>query len=543
MASSSVSVPDVGTSEDAANVAVKDRKEPSATVSQAEETNLRDDEEAKSRFLSTFSAEEGDAIMRKVNRHFFVLIGLMYMIKQIDVNNAANVKVLQVGEPTNIITELHMTSDQYNWVQSIYGIAYILFETPSNLILKRMSPHVWQARIFLCWGIIVACHAAVQDYRSLYTLRFLLGMFEAGMFPGVMAQLSFWYRTDEMGKPVAWFFTIQTFSNIVGSLLCYGISYMNGVRGLSAWRWVYLIEGIVTIFFAGAVFYLLPDYPKSPRSNQWLTAREQEFIEVCLPENAPLTSDPFFSKREIIASLKSPLIWSFMLSQMLVNFGNYALTWYLPTIVTNLGFATLPKNQLLNIPPAGAAIFGLIFSSWFLSKAYIVRPLYIMFIMTGMVVCFVLFFSINSRVGLYVACILGTMFTQAYFIPFWAWRSATLRGSTGAAFSLGFQNAIGQVGTVTAPQLFQQKWAYSGYKQSFAIAAAGTVAAFFANLWTWWLTKGTESEVMRVHRLIRKAKKEGKVFHGDDVKVSEERSFFNRARKRSDIEDQPSGRE
>lgn len=102
--------------------------------------------------------------------------------------------------------------------------------------------------------------------------------------------------------------------------------------------------------------------------------------------------------------------------------------------------------------------------------------------MTGMVICFVLFFTITSRIGIYIACILGTMFTSTYFIPFWAWRSATLSGSTGAAFTLGFQNAIGQVGTVTAPQLFQQKWAYDGYKQSFAIAAAGTVAAFFANL-------------------------------------------------------------
>lgn len=100
---------------------------------------------------------------------------------------------------------------------------------------------------------------------------------------------------------------------------------------------VYLIEGIATIFFAGVVFVYLPDYPKSPRSSRWLTVREQEFIEVRLPENAPKTEDPDFSMKEVIASLKSPLIWSFMLSQMLVNFGNYALTWYLPTIVTNLG--------------------------------------------------------------------------------------------------------------------------------------------------------------------------------------------------------------
>lgn len=156
--------------------------------------------------------------------------------------------------------------------------------------------------------------------------------------------------------------------------------------------------------------------------------------------------------------------------------------------------------------------------------------------MTGMVICFVLFFTLTSKIGIYIACVLGTMFTSVYFIPFWSWRSATLRGSTGAAFTLGFQNAIGQVGTVTAPQLFQQKWAYDGYKQSFAIAAAGTVAAFFANLWTWWLTRNTEYDVMRVRRLIRRAKKEGKVFNGDDVKVFEERRFFGGLRKRTEAE-------
>ena len=203
-------------------------------------------------------------------------------------------------------------------------------------------------------------------------------MFEAGMFPGVMAQLSSWYRTDEMGKPVTWFFAISCLSGIVGSLLCYGISYMNGIQGLSAWRWVYLIEGLATILFAGAVYWFLPDYPKSPRSKRWLTEREQEFIEARLPENAPLTSDPAFSKKEIVVTLKSPLIWSFTLSQTLVNLGGYALTWYLPTIVTNLGFVGLPRNQLLNIPPAAAAILGLAFASWFISRAFIVRPAFIM---------------------------------------------------------------------------------------------------------------------------------------------------------------------
>lgn len=116
-------------------------------------------------------------------------------------------------------------------------ISYIVFEVPSNLLLKKMTPRLWQSRICLTWGIVLACHAAIQNKGSYYALRFLLGMMEAGMFPGLAAQLCSWYRSDEMGKPIMWMFGFQNCSGVVGSLLAYGISYMNGMCGMSAWRW------------------------------------------------------------------------------------------------------------------------------------------------------------------------------------------------------------------------------------------------------------------------------------------------------------------
>lgn len=124
-----------------------------------------------------------------------------------------------------------------------------------------------------------------------------------------------------MGRIVTYYFCFSNVSGIVGALLTYGISYMNGVAGLSAWRWVYILEGIATILFSGCVWYYLPDYPKSPRSKRWFSEREMEFIETRLPENAPLTSDPDFSAKEIKSILSKSLIWSFMLSQTLVNLG------------------------------------------------------------------------------------------------------------------------------------------------------------------------------------------------------------------------------
>ncbi|KAF2644428.1 permease of the major facilitator superfamily [Massarina eburnea CBS 473.64] len=481
----------------------------------------------KEAFLSSFSQAENKAIMRKVDRRFLFIIGMMYLIKSVDYQNAASAKVLQVGQSSNIMTELKMTADQYNWVQSIYFISYIIFEVPSNLVLKKMTPRNWQSRIMLSWGIVLACHAACKSKEGLYVARFFLGMMEAGMFPGLVAQLAGWYRSDEMGKPIMWMFAFQNTSGIVGSLLAYGISYLNGRGGLSAWRWLYIIEGLFTIAFTVVVFVFLPDYPKSKRSEKWLTPREQEYLEARLSENAPRTSDPAYTQSEVISSVKDVRTYAFMLSQILVNFGGYGLSWQLPTVTTSLGYAGLPRNQLLNIPPAGATVLSIIFAGWFLKKAYMTRPAFIMLIMVAMLVFFIVLATSVSHGAIYTACVLGTMFYSVYFIPFWAWRSSTLTGTTGTAFTLAFQSCVGQVGGVIGPQLFRSKYAYNGYKTSFAICAGAIGVGCVANAWTWWLTKNVEYDVMRVRRLRQQAEKEGRVLADDDVKVFEERRFYD----------------
>ncbi|KAI5357633.1 Putative MFS transporter superfamily [Septoria linicola] len=151
--------------------------------------------------------------------------------------------------------------------------------------------------------------------------------------------------------------------------------------------------------------------------------------------------------------------------------------------------------------------------------------------MAGCVVCFVLFFTISSKIGIYIACVLGTMFYSVYFIPFWAGRSSTLKGMTGSAFALAFQSCVGQVGGVIGPQLFQSKWAHNGYRTSFAICAAAIIEAWAFNLWAWWLTRNVEWDVRRIRRLRIRAEKEGRVHGGEDVAVYQERQFYTGLRK------------
>ncbi|CAI6091332.1 unnamed protein product [Clonostachys chloroleuca] len=514
--------------------------EVSKTPAAAQETYKSDSEDEQSRreFLSRFTADDDHRIMRKVDWRFLPLIGFMYLIKQIDFSNAASIKILQPEEPRNVLTELHMSADQYNWIQTIYyvnlasvirnitrctnyvQIAYVLFEVPSTLLLKKATPRKWQSRIFFTWGIVVACHAAIQNASGFYALRFLLGAMEAGFFPCLAAQMCSWYRSDEYGRPIMWMFGFQNFSGIIGSLLTYGISYMNGVGGLSAWRWVFLLEGLATMLFAGIIYNVLPDYPKSPRSAKWLTPDEQQYLEYRLTENAPKTNDAAFDKSEIIISLKDPKLIGFTISQFFLNIAGYGLSWQLPTITTSLGFAGLPRNQLLNIPPAAVTVVGIVFSAWFLRRAYIARPIFIHILSTGILVFFTLLCVSVSKGAIYAAVVLGNAFYFVFFVPFWAWRSATLVGTTGTAFTLALQTSIAQVGGVIAPQLFRSKYAYNGYKTSFIICTVSVVLAILSNVWLTYLTWTVENDTKNVRRERIRAERKGKVYTGEDVRLN-----------------------
>jgi hypothetical protein len=112
-----------------------------------------------------------------------------------------------------------------------------------------------------------------------------------------------------------------------------------------------------------------------------------------------------------------------MASQTFINIGGYGLSWYLPTIVTNLGFAGLPRNQLLNIPPAAASVIAIIIAGWIMKRGWVTRPMLIIPILVPVVICFFLFFTISSRSGIYAALVVGTAFYSVYFIPFWACKS------------------------------------------------------------------------------------------------------------------------
>lgn len=158
------------------------------------------------------------------------------------------------------MSELHMTANQYNLVTTMYYIPYIVAEAPSNLLVKRVRPSVWQARILISWGITLCAHAAVTNRQGLYVVRFFLGLFEAGLWPGILLQLCYWYRPDEMALRIVLVTVLGNFSAVISGVLAFAFDGVDA-RGLSGWKWLILTEGLFTILLGIYTFFFLPDCP------------------------------------------------------------------------------------------------------------------------------------------------------------------------------------------------------------------------------------------------------------------------------------------
>lgn len=190
--------------------------------------------------------------------------------------------------------DLGLTGQQPNIALTILFVPYIIFEIPSNIMLKKLSPHVWLSICIFSFGIIVIAQGFVKNYSGIIATRFFLGLTESGIFPGSFYLISFWYKHEEAQKRFTVYISSVILSSAFGGLLASGIANMDGVRGLANWRWIFILEGIATMFVGGMAFFLVTDFPQEAT---WLTEDEKKFILAKTkshePEKFSLTSRDF----------------------------------------------------------------------------------------------------------------------------------------------------------------------------------------------------------------------------------------------------------
>ena len=212
-----------------------------------------------------------DGAVRRAMWRLLPFLGLCYLLNYVDRVNVGFASL-------TMNADLGLSNAAYGLGAGLFFIAYFFFEVPSNVILHKIGARIWIARIMVTWGIIASATAFVQGEISFYIVRFLLGVAEAGFFPGIILYLTYWFPRVQRAKVVALFFLAVPVSTVVGSpISTLLIQYGDGALGFDAgWRFMFFVEGLPSVLVGFLVLLLLPDRPSKAR---WLSGEEQQALE------------------------------------------------------------------------------------------------------------------------------------------------------------------------------------------------------------------------------------------------------------------------
>ncbi|RYO85981.1 hypothetical protein DL766_007245 [Monosporascus sp. MC13-8B] len=289
----------------------------------------------------TFGVDE-KKLVAKLDRHIVPLVMLLYTFSFLDRVNIGNARLY------GLESDLGLIGDQYQVAVSILFVTYILFEIPSNLVLKPFTPQRWIAFIAFGWGIVAMCTGFVHSYGSLIAVRLILGAIESGLFPGLNVYLTFFYTKGELAIRVGYLFVSAAVAGALGGLLAYGIGHMGGIAGMSGWRWIMIIEGIPSVLLGIATFFLLPN---NPEHAYFLNENEKKLMAARFRRNyGDTASAQEFSKKDMLAAFKDWKVWAFCVAQFGGDTMLYGYSTFLPTIIRGLGEWSVAEIQLLTIP-------------------------------------------------------------------------------------------------------------------------------------------------------------------------------------------------
>jgi ACS family tartrate transporter-like MFS transporter len=381
------------------------------------------------------------AVFRKVSLRLLPFIFLLYMANILDRVNVGFAKL-------DMLPDLQMSDAAYALGGSIFYIGYFLFEVPSNLMLRRMGARVWIGRIIISWGIISTCMMFVTGPVSFFVLRALLGIAEAGFFPGIIYYLSCWFPARTRARAMSRFMTASALSGVVGQPLSGALMhYLDQVGGLRGWQWVFLVEGIPTVLLGLFALYYLTDRPGqadwlAPEERDWLAAR-MDAEERHREERHGLT---------LWQTLGDGRVWLLAAIYFMVSMGANSYGLYGPTILSmRLPDANKLQIGLVGALPALAAAACMVVVGWSSDRtrerrAHVGIPAFVS------VVGWVLAASTQDLVLSVLGLAIAYAGMMSMLAPFWSLPTSFLSGAA-AAGGIAFINSLGNLGGFVAPNV------------------------------------------------------------------------------------------
>lgn len=376
--------------------------------------------------------------IRKLRRRIIPYIFVLYIVAFLDRIN--------IGFAALTMNKaLAITSQQFGLLAGIFFFGYFLFEVPSNLLLHKIGARVWIARILLSWGIVSMLTGFAQSVLHVYILRFLLGVAEAGFFPGIILYLTYWFRQREQAQAVGLFMTALAASSILGAPVSGLILDHVYWFGISSWRWLFILEAVPAIIFGFLTYYLLPSRPAeakflAPEESDWIIA------ELAREEQQKL------EKHQISAlqALAHGRVWHLACTYFTLIIGTYSMSFWMPQMVKSLSsrYSNTVVGSLVMIPYVVALVVMVVVSRH--SDRTLERRYHAALpeILAG--IALLLLAATHSPllfIALWSVVALGA---YSFFGPFWSLPNQFLSGFS-AASGIALINSVGNLGGFVGP--------------------------------------------------------------------------------------------
>ncbi|KAF7155645.1 hypothetical protein CNMCM5623_008187 [Aspergillus felis] len=427
---------------------------------------------------STLDEKRERLLIRKIDFYILPLVVLLYLFSFLDRVNIGNARLYGLEE------DLGLVGNQYQVAVSIFFVTYCLFEVPSNLVIKKLRPSRYLAVIAIIWGVIATLTGIVQSYGGLIACRLLLGVVEAGLFPGLMTYLTLFYSQHEIALRTGYLFSSAAIAGAFGGLLAYGIGYMDGISGLRGWRWIMILEGIPTVILGVTTWFVLADEPDTA---YYLNEEERALI---VRRRSRYVGQTMSAQKFHWADVKEGFldwkIYAFSIGQFGVDTMLYGYSTFLPTIIKGMGSWSTPEVQALTIPCYALGALAYLAIAW-LSDRLQRRALFVcIFSVISMVGYGILISDVSSGAHYFGALLIALGLYVTVGLPL-AWLPTTLPRYGKRTLATGMQLTFGNVSGVMSPFLYKSTEAPRYVRgNAVTLSLVGVSGIVYAMMWAFY---------------------------------------------------------
>ncbi|KGO76716.1 Major facilitator superfamily domain, general substrate transporter [Penicillium italicum] len=416
-----------------------------------------------------FTPQEQKKIIRRIDLRLVTMTGLAYCISLMDRTN------LSMAAVAGLKKELQLdVGERYSIVVLMFFVPYVIFQPPMTVIIRKVGPTYFLGSIILCWAGIMIGMGFVQDWGALVGTRVLLGVLEAGYFPGCVYLLSCWYTRYDVQKRFSVFYLIGCVASALAGILAFGLMQLDGTHGLTGWRWIFILEGVITGFIGILCFFFLVDFPdRAHKSWHFLNERECAFIVRRINKDRNDGDMEAFSLKKFLKPATDLKIWGFAMIFLCLTTVSYAISYFLPIILmSGMGYG-IGEAQCLVAPPYGFAGIIMYATAWVGDKYRMRAPVLIFNALLAIIGLPMMGFAESNAVR-YVGVFFTVAGANANVPACMAYQANNVRGQWTRAFSSATLVGFGGLGGIVSSLVFREQDA-PGYRPGMYAAIACNV--------------------------------------------------------------------